>query len=132
MNNHYSTNNTSILAALHDCSRHRVFIAAMMTASKSYNDIHPHAYEWADDITGGLFDRTDLLAFEREFLGWLDYDIIAASEEVCGTVQRRLYQLLESTRPAHKDLTPPCFKSLFDIMQPLESERETILGPPDL
>lgn len=100
-----------------------------MSASKSYNDVHPHSYEWAEEISGALFGLTDLLAFEREFLGWLDYNTIAANEEHCTMVQRKLYQLLDSTRPAHDALTPPCFRSLFDIAHPLESEQPSIFGP---
>lgn len=56
------------------CTRHRIFLACLIIASKNLNDSSPKNKHWAK-YTDGLFKREDVNLMERQLLMLLDWDV---------------------------------------------------------
>ena len=63
------------------CTRHRVFLAALIIASKYLNDSSPTNKHWATYAT--LFDIPEVNLMEKQLLFLLDYDLRFDEGEAC-------------------------------------------------
>ncbi|KIO03078.1 hypothetical protein M404DRAFT_146447, partial [Pisolithus tinctorius Marx 270] len=63
------------------CTRHRVFLAALIVASKYLNDSSPKNKHWA--AYAAIFDLAEVNLMEKQLLFLLDYDLDFDEEEAC-------------------------------------------------
>ncbi|KAF7967595.1 hypothetical protein HWV62_33723 [Athelia sp. TMB] len=63
------------------CTRHRVFLAALIVSAKYLNDSSPKNKHWA--AYTGLFEIAEINLMERQLLFFLDYDLRFDEEEAC-------------------------------------------------
>jgi hypothetical protein len=56
------------------CTRHRIFLACLIIASKNLNDSSPKNKHWAK-YTDGLFKKDDVNLMERQLLMLLDWNV---------------------------------------------------------
>ncbi|KAF8315248.1 hypothetical protein DL93DRAFT_2079476 [Clavulina sp. PMI_390] len=92
-----------------------------MTASKAFNDIHWHNHEWIH-FCGGLFELEDLLNYERELLGWLNWDTSMPNGAQCDAISGRLKILVDSTLSEYGRFTPSNVVDMFQVVRPSASE----------
>ncbi|KAJ7895999.1 hypothetical protein B0H14DRAFT_2333750, partial [Mycena olivaceomarginata] len=64
------------------CTRHRVFLATLIVASKYLNDSSPKNAHWTAH-TRGMFQVTEVNLMEQQLLFLLDYDLRFDEEEAC-------------------------------------------------
>ena len=62
------------------CTRHRVFLATLIVASKYLNDSAPKNKHWAE-YAGGMFEPSEINLMEKQLLYLLDYDLRFDEEE---------------------------------------------------
>lgn len=63
------------------CTRHRIFLACLIIASKTLNDSSPKNKHWAK-YTDGLFKREDVNLMERQLLMLLDWNVHIDNNEL--------------------------------------------------
>ncbi|KAI6004251.1 hypothetical protein EDD15DRAFT_1292013 [Pisolithus albus] len=63
------------------CTRHRVFLAALIVAAKYLNDSSPKNKHWAS--YAAIFDLAEVNLMEKQLLSLLDYDLGFDEEEAC-------------------------------------------------
>ncbi|KAI6046508.1 hypothetical protein EDC04DRAFT_3136367 [Pisolithus marmoratus] len=63
------------------CTRHRVFLAALIVAAKYLNDSSPKNKHWA--TYAAIFDLAEVNLMEKQLLSLLDYDLDFDEEEAC-------------------------------------------------
>lgn len=63
------------------CTRHRIFLACLIIASKTLNDSSPKNKHWAK-YTEGLFKREDVNLMERQLLMLLDWNVHIDNNEL--------------------------------------------------
>jgi hypothetical protein len=56
------------------CTRHRIFLAALVVSSKYLNDSTPKNKHWTQWL-GNLFDTCEITLMEKQMLGLLDFDL---------------------------------------------------------
>ncbi|KAG0670425.1 hypothetical protein C6P40_004198 [Pichia californica] len=71
------------------CTRHRIFLACLIIASKNLNDSSPKNKHWAK-YTDGLFKREDVNLMERQLLMLLDWEIQINNDELTHAWRRFL------------------------------------------
>lgn len=71
------------------CTRHRIFLACLIIASKSLNDSSPKNKHWAK-YTDGLFKREDVNLMERQLLMLLNWDVSIDNNELVHVWRRFL------------------------------------------
>ncbi|RDB15665.1 PHO85 cyclin-1 [Hypsizygus marmoreus] len=63
------------------CTRHRVFLAALIVTAKYLNDSSPKNCHWAQ--YAGMFDISEINLMEKQLLYLLDYDLRFDEAEAC-------------------------------------------------
>lgn len=63
------------------CTRHRVFLAALIVSAKYLNDSSPKNKHWAGYT--GLFEIAEINLMERQLLYFLDFDLRFDEKEAC-------------------------------------------------
>lgn len=63
------------------CTRHRVFLAALIVAAKYLNDSSPRNSHWA--AYGVIFNNEEVNLMEKQLLFFLDYDLRFNEYEAC-------------------------------------------------
>lgn len=63
------------------CTRHRVFLAALIVAAKYLNDSSPKNKHWAS--YAAIFDLAEVNLMEKQLLSLLEYDLGFDEEEAC-------------------------------------------------
>lgn len=71
------------------CTRHRIFLACLIIASKTLNDSSPKNKHWAK-YTDGLFKREDVNLMERQLLMLLDWNVQIENNELKSVWKRFL------------------------------------------
>ncbi|KAF9789568.1 hypothetical protein BJ322DRAFT_1042985 [Thelephora terrestris] len=79
---------------------HRVFLGALILASKFTNDSTLQNVHWA--IATGIFGKRDVGRIEREFLEVLDWDLTVSESEIAN-----LYPSIIALYPRAQQSTPP-------------------------
>lgn len=83
------------------CTRHRIFLACLIIASKYFNDSSPKNVHWSK-YTDGLFDTTDVNLMERQLLMLLDWDLRIDNVELVKTWKRFLDPIKSRLRKAEE------------------------------
>ncbi|KAL1922144.1 uncharacterized protein VTP21DRAFT_10786 [Calcarisporiella thermophila] len=84
------------------CTRHRIFLAALIVAAKITNDISPRNRFWAK--CSGIFSLSEVNLMERQLLWLLDFDLQISEKEL----YRHLTPLLTRVeRAAAPSASPP-------------------------
>jgi hypothetical protein len=73
------------------CTRHRVFLAALICAAKYLNDASPKNKHWARYAS--LFSLAEVNLMEKQLLYLLDYDLRTTEEELLVHVQPFIFSL---------------------------------------
>ncbi|KAL4241301.1 Cyclin PHO80-like protein [Abortiporus biennis] len=84
------------------CTRHRVFLATLIVASKYLNDSAPKNKHWAE-YASGMFDCAEINLMEKQLLFLLDYDLRFDEKEAIAhfsTFMPRLSPNAKETRAA--------------------------------
>lgn len=71
------------------CTRHRIFLACLIIASKNLNDSSPKNKHWSK-YTDGLFRKEDVNLMERQLLMLLDWDLRIENDELVSSWKRFL------------------------------------------
>ncbi|QPG74708.1 hypothetical protein FOA43_002041 [Brettanomyces nanus] len=71
------------------CTRHRIFLACLIIASKYFNDSSPKNKHWSR-YTDGLFRKEDVNLMERQLLMLLDWDLKVETDELTAVWKRFL------------------------------------------
>lgn len=71
------------------CTRHRIFLACLIIASKTLNDSSPKNKHWAK-YTDGLFKKDDVNLMERQLLMLLDWNVQIDNNELTHVWKRFL------------------------------------------
>ncbi|VEU22323.1 DEKNAAC103528 [Brettanomyces naardenensis] len=76
------------------CTRHRIFLACLIIASKYFNDCSPKNKHWSK-YTDGLFRKEDVNLMERQLLMLMDWDVRIETFELT-TVWKRFLDPIRS------------------------------------
>ncbi len=71
------------------CTRHRIFLACLIIASKYFNDSSPKNKHWSK-YTDGLFRNEDVNLMEKQLLMLLDWDLRVETSELTKVWRRFL------------------------------------------
>ncbi|KAG8828167.1 hypothetical protein FRC19_009251 [Serendipita sp. 401] len=63
------------------CTRHRIFLAALIVASKYLNDSTPKNKHWAH-YADGLFETCEITLMEKQMLGLIDFDLRVTEQDI--------------------------------------------------
>jgi hypothetical protein len=81
------------------CTRHRIFLAALVVASKYLNDSAPKNKHWTT-YARNLFDTCEITLMEKQMLGLLEFDLRITEAQLVA----RLSPLIHPS-PAHRSKT---------------------------
>lgn len=92
------------------CTRHRIFLAALIVASKYLNDSTPKNRHW-NHYAHGLFDTSEITLMEKQMLSLLNFNLRITETELVTRLSPLIYSASASRSKAETTLHPPQFLS---------------------
>jgi PHO85 cyclin-1 len=110
------------------CTRHRIFLACLIIASKNLNDSSPKNKHWAK-YTDGLFRKEDVNLMERQLLMLLDWDVQIDNAELVHAWKRFLDPIKSDLKKNSRIRNNLSKGMLVGSTQTIVVPKETLVSP---